>query len=134
YLLGYSPMHPELDGRYRKIVVKVDRPGVTLLYRHGYTATDEHFEIPTPERLAATRMDSAGAIAREFHEIGVTAHAALAPHIGLVVNVTVQATIDVTRLAFAEANGLRTAALRIRVYAGDATQAKIGEFEETLSV
>ena len=35
YSLGYSPVHA-VQGRYYKIDVKVDRPGVEVRHRHGY--------------------------------------------------------------------------------------------------
>jgi VWFA-related protein len=41
YAIGYYPDHNQWDGKYRQIVVKVNRPGVTLRYRGGYFATSE---------------------------------------------------------------------------------------------
>src|SRR5262249_25898251 len=38
YILGYTPTNPTLDNRFRNIVVRVNRPGVTLEYRRGYYA------------------------------------------------------------------------------------------------
>ncbi len=38
YLLGYVSKNPALDGRFREIQVKVDRPGVRVLARSGYFA------------------------------------------------------------------------------------------------
>lgn len=36
YVLGYSPANPVTDGRYRKISVRVGRPGVSVSARPGY--------------------------------------------------------------------------------------------------
>ena len=41
YLLGYAPSNPALDGKYRKIEVKVNRKDVVVQYRHGYFAVSD---------------------------------------------------------------------------------------------
>jgi len=38
YVLGFHPSNPMRDGRYRKLTVRVNRPGVKLEYRPGYYA------------------------------------------------------------------------------------------------
>ena len=40
YTLGYYPENKDWNGKFRKIVVKLNRPGVKLHYREGYMATD----------------------------------------------------------------------------------------------
>jgi VWFA-related protein len=40
YTIAYTPTNGKWNGDYRKIQVKLDRPGVTLAYRHGYFADD----------------------------------------------------------------------------------------------
>ncbi|MCU1307493.1 MAG: VWFA-related domain protein [Acidobacteriaceae bacterium] len=40
YALSYSPEDKSWDGKYRKIDVKVNRPGAELRYRKGYLAVD----------------------------------------------------------------------------------------------
>jgi VWFA-related protein len=47
YLLGYATDNP-LDGKYRKIDVKVTRPGVTVYARKGYVATPAPALSPKP--------------------------------------------------------------------------------------
>ncbi|MEJ2010332.1 MAG: VWA domain-containing protein, partial [Acidobacteriota bacterium] len=38
YVLAYYPQNVQWNGEYRKITVRVDRPGLSLQYRHGYAA------------------------------------------------------------------------------------------------
>jgi VWFA-related protein len=38
YILGYVPTNADWDGQYRQIRVKVNRPDLKVLYRHGYYA------------------------------------------------------------------------------------------------
>ena len=40
YSLSYVPPLSKYDGKYHKIEVKADRPGLTLRYREGYTAVN----------------------------------------------------------------------------------------------
>jgi VWFA-related protein len=54
YVLGYAPSKP-MDGSYRKIDVKVNRPGLTVRARRGYVATAKPQEplAPVPAEPAA---------------------------------------------------------------------------------
>lgn len=60
YLLGYHSTNPAKDGRYRRITVKVNLPGVKIDYRRGYYApsdyqhsTKEDKELQLQEQLAS---------------------------------------------------------------------------------
>jgi VWFA-related protein len=60
YLLGYHSSNPARDGRYRRIVVKVNVPGVKVDFRRGYYApadyqhsTKEDKELRLQDELAS---------------------------------------------------------------------------------
>jgi len=60
YLLGYRSTNPARDGRYRRITVKVNVPGVKIEYRRGYYApadyqhsSKEDKELQLQEELAS---------------------------------------------------------------------------------
>jgi len=60
YLLGYRSSNPARDGRYRRITVKVNVPGVKIDYRRGYYApadyqhsTKEDKELQLEDQLAS---------------------------------------------------------------------------------
>ena len=56
YSLSYVPPLSKYDGKYHTIDVKVDRPGLNLLYREGYTALD----ATQPEKVKETDKKSSG--------------------------------------------------------------------------
>jgi hypothetical protein len=56
YLLSYYPADTEWNGKFHKIKVKVDRPGVRLQYRDGYAAVPEP---PSSSRTATQELDAA---------------------------------------------------------------------------
>jgi hypothetical protein len=60
YLLGYHSTNPAQDGKYRRITVKVRRPGLKIQFRRGYYApadfqhsTHENREQQLDEELAS---------------------------------------------------------------------------------
>jgi VWFA-related protein len=58
YLLGYTSTNGKLDGRYRKISVRVKRSGVDVRARRGYRAATEK-EVELGRMAEAKRIDSA---------------------------------------------------------------------------
>jgi VWFA-related protein len=46
YLLGYTPLNETYDGRFRRIDVKVKRPGLTVAARQGYFAVRSRGDVP----------------------------------------------------------------------------------------
>jgi hypothetical protein len=46
YLLGYTPLNETYDGRFRRIDVKVKRPGLTVAARKGYFAVRSRGDVP----------------------------------------------------------------------------------------
>jgi len=134
YLLGYSPTNPVLDGKFRKVVVKVNRPDVTLRFQHGYYAIDEIPAAQLEELLTSSRTGAAVGIAQEASSITVTAATSMLPRMGVSLEVQVDITIDASQLTWAAADGIRTGQLELQVYAGDAKEHTIGQWNRRLDI
>jgi VWFA-related protein len=52
YVLGFKPLVERADGRFRKLEVKVKRPGAVVRARNGYALVKEPRRRETPETLA----------------------------------------------------------------------------------
>src|SRR4029077_7105195 len=59
YTLGYYPENKEWDGCFRRIFVKVNRPGVKLHYRQGFYAVEPKEYAKQDPKILATDMGSA---------------------------------------------------------------------------
>jgi VWFA-related protein len=62
YLLGYAPSSSRAEGKFRRIEVKVTRPGVRVLARKGYWEATAAELMPTPAPVIAPEVSSAVAV------------------------------------------------------------------------
>jgi hypothetical protein len=134
YLLGYSPTNANWDGKYRRIRVRVNRPDVQVLFRHGYFAREQL--VPYDRRLFMTynRMASAGSWARPIADIPVTLETDVRRQKGGVADVRVRAAIDPAAIRFTEDGGRFVATIDVATSIGDAAQNLVGEDRQTLDM
>jgi hypothetical protein len=59
YQLGYEPSDPTLDGKYRKVTVKVNRRGARVLYHQGYYARNEFTVFDRRAVVSQSRVEAA---------------------------------------------------------------------------
>ena len=137
YLLGYTPVNPAQDGRFRQVDVKVNRRNVVVRFALGYYARPQPEPLPPDELkelIVQSRVESALAYTTISVEIPVTATAIVLPKIGIQAEANVDLKIDASRLGFSEDAGNRTGRLELRVYCGDAKEIIVGEFGERLDL
>ncbi len=72
YLLGYYPQDGSFDGKYRRINVKVNRPGVRVSFRHGYYARETLQPYDRAEFMAYSRITAAASHPSELKDIPFT--------------------------------------------------------------
>jgi VWFA-related protein len=84
YVLTYSPTNLALDGTFRKIEVKVKRPGVDVRARSGYLAVPANeaspvltFEVPALAAIAATPRPSAFVVRTRALSVPMPGHLGL---------------------------------------------------------
>jgi VWFA-related protein len=59
YLLGYHSTNPARDGKYRRISVKVNVPGIRIDYRRGYYAPADYLHSTKEDREAQLEQELA---------------------------------------------------------------------------
>lgn len=130
YLLGYYPKNTAWDGQYRRITIKVNRPGVTVLFRHGYFARDVTVPLDRRAFLAYRRIAAAGAYDRPVQDIKVSATVSPVRRAGAEVHeVVVKINIDLTRVALVltDPGGRYVGELDVSVFCADARERLVGE-------
>jgi hypothetical protein len=134
YVLGYYPERADLDGKFRRITVKLSRPGLTALYRTGYYARRE---LPGFERrkvMIYSRVASAAGYDKPIPDLRITSAAAVAAMTGRTGSVRVDMTIDVSRVAFEKVNGRSVGSLEVAVFGVTARQETVGQEWQTLEL
>ena len=128
YVLGYHPSNPARDGRYRKVAVRVTRPDVTVLFRHGYYASD--VLVPADRRafVAYRRIFAAGQSVDSITDIGLSVKVS-APRKGAAgpAETVITGTIDPTRVAFTKTADRFTGSLDLAAFCTDARETLLGE-------
>ena len=124
YLLGYYPTNGTWDGRYRRISVRVNRPGVTVLFRHGYFGRTELVPFDREKFLSYSRIAAAGRFVEAIHDIPVTAR--LAPDQAVQSEIRVDATIDSAKLKFTVEEGWHVGAIDVAIFCADSRENLVG--------
>jgi len=90
YILGYSPANEARDGKFRRIEVRVRRPGLKVEARKGYTAPRGSAPAPpTVDAKEGTSRAVREALASTLPVSGLTLRAAAAPFKGVAPNASV---------------------------------------------
>jgi VWFA-related protein len=132
YVLGYVPSNPEFDGKYRNIKVTVNRLGVAVVYRHGYTAAAEPERLDAKEEFARSRLREAAVGNTNFGDIGVEGKASAVGSAGVDRQVRVDLLIDISKLPLNETNGRWEGDLDLLILCGDKKQNVVGKLDQRM--
>jgi VWFA-related protein len=105
YMFGYYSTNERRDGRFRKIEVRVKRPGLRVRNRNGYFEARGRRPNPTPSTKVSPAL--AEAIGSPLPVNGVPIKVFAAPYKGTAPNaaVAVVAEVDVNNFEFVEKDG-----------------------------
>jgi hypothetical protein len=136
YQLAYYPAAPGADGRYRMVRVEVNRPGVTVLFRHGYHADQSSASLSRRTVVADSRLVKAASSTRPYREIRVTATPAFTKaSTGKGGEMLVQLVIGAERLSWSADDLLRRVAhLELAIFCGAAKNTVVGQTRRTVTV
>ena len=82
YVIAYYPPNDKRDGRYHKIDVRVNRPGLTVRARKGYVAPKGKATVSPGAAPAGTSAELRDALNSPLPVSGLTLHAFVAPFRG----------------------------------------------------
>ena len=132
YIIGYAPSKPEMDGKYRNVKVTVNRNDVTVVYRHGYTATTQPENIDVREVFTRQRLRDAAAGADDLNDIDLKLQAVSVP--GPKPYVRVALDKDITKLPLAERGGKWEGDLDVVILCGDKKQEVVCRLDQRMTL
>jgi VWFA-related protein len=127
YILGYYPSNPAMDGKYRQIAVRVNRPGLTVLYRHGYFATKTVEAFNLRRITTYSRIAAAANYPRAVSDIKVQATASMPKTAELPLRVLLDIRIDPARLTFTKRNGRNVKSIELAIFLVDGEDHLVGQ-------
>jgi len=123
YVLGYYPTNDKRDGRFRKVEVRVRRPGVKVQARNGYTAPKGKPAAATAKLDSKVPPDILDALANPIPSAGVSLSIFAAPFTGPVPKASILLAVEFSpkTLRFVEENGKFNEDIEFHVLAVDAS-------------
>jgi hypothetical protein len=131
YLLGYVPSNGALDSSFRRITVKVNRPGARVLSRHGYYARRENIPFDRKQFMTDSRIAGAANTAGLMTDLLVSAAAAYDAQAGEA-DLTISLKAD--RVAFEARDGRHMASVQFALFAGDGKQRLLGQHWQVMNL
>jgi VWFA-related protein len=122
YVLGFSSNNDRRDGRFRKLDVRVNRPGLIVRGRAGYMAPLRNERPPDPPKPSTNvSLPVSEALRSTVAVNGLPMRVFAAPFKGAERNATVVIAVEVdgTQLGLVEKNGVHTGAFEVSYFSID---------------
>jgi hypothetical protein len=130
YVLGYYPSNPQLKGDYRRITIRVSRPGVRPFYRHGYYARKEPAGLDRREYVTGARIEAAASYRAVIRDISVALTASAVDAGGEKHDVRAAVRLPPEAITFSESGGRHIASLDLALFVGSRSERQIGELRK----
>ena len=134
YVLGYYPTNASLDNRFRRIAVRVNRPGMIVEYRRGYFARDALPPIDRRAFMTYSRIAAAGGITEPVKDLPLTLKASVSTTAEGGQEILIDLRIDASKVRFTDVEGRHEAALNIAMFCADGRQNLVGELWQNMSL
>ena len=131
YLLGYYPANGTQDGRFRRISVKVKRPGLRVLYRHGYFARQQLVPLDRRQFMAYNRITAAGNYPGPLGDVPVKVDAEWNRETR---EVSIKLAVTPGRLKVVERDGVHMIELDVAVFSGDGRERLVSEMWQRIDL
>jgi VWFA-related protein len=128
YLLGFQSSNATWDGGYRKLVVRVNRPDLTVLYRHGYYRMPGDGAFDRRGLITNDRLASGGNFRREVDDLKVKA--SVSQRSGA--NLAVEGKIDLSKVKLESIDGSRVGLLNVVVFCLDSASNPMGSYGQAM--
>jgi len=119
YLLGYYPADDSFDGKYRRINVRVSRPGLRVSFRHGYYARETAEPYNREEFLAYSRISAAAGYGRDLSDVGFKVDLSPGPDPLGPPKILAEFQLDAGKLGMTMVDGERVGKVYAAVFAAD---------------
>jgi VWFA-related protein len=128
YVLGYYPSNTTLDGKLRRIMVRVlNHPGATVQFRHGYFASGTLEPINRDRVLSYSRVTAAANAVQAVPDLELAVTATQRAINTTSREVSVQIRISPDRLGFTEADGRKKGRLDVAIFCADDRERLVGQ-------
>jgi len=134
YVLGYYPSNTRYDGRFRRIVVRVNRPGLTVLYRHGYYANEELAPFDRERMITESRISAAAAFVKPVPDVPLKVLASQSVRPGTPSEVRLVITVDPSPIDFTKTAGRNAASIELVAACLNDRDALVGDAWKTVKL